>query len=161
LHQIAGNLVGHLLSRGHDVWGSLLQGGEEIGPETHQGAFLLGKHPLTLQMGGTTLTMPEGLAMLAGMLALGETRFERGGAGIAIELAETSRHQQFAGVHGGDSIDTAEVGEAEPLTGQGGGGDGATAVAVAGGGRRRRRPAARRAGGGGGAAWCGHGWTNR
>jgi hypothetical protein len=49
------------------------------------------------------------------MLALGLTSLEGGRAGIAIRQAEASGHQQFAGMHGGDPVDTSEVREAQPL----------------------------------------------
>jgi hypothetical protein len=70
---------------------------------------------LAFEMGGAFLAVPKGLAVLAGVLALGLTSLERGRAGIAIRQAEASGHQQFAGVHGGDPVDTSEVREAQPL----------------------------------------------
>ena len=48
---------------------------------------------------------------------------------IPIGLAEACRHQQFAGVHSRDAVDTAQVGEAEPLTRQGGDAVGGAAAA--------------------------------
>jgi hypothetical protein len=66
-------------------------------------------------MGGASLPVPQGLAVLAGMLALGQAALQGGGAGIAIRQAKAGGHQQLAGMHGGDSVDPAEVREAQPL----------------------------------------------
>jgi hypothetical protein len=84
LHQIPGDLIGHLLRRGGDVGGAQLQIGQQVGPEGHQGALLLRDHALVCEMGGTFLAVPKGLAVLAGMLALGQACLQGGWAGIAI-----------------------------------------------------------------------------
>jgi hypothetical protein len=71
----------------------LLQGGQEVGPEAHQGALLLRDHALAFEMGGASLPVPKGLAVLAGMLALGQAGLQGGGAGIAIGPAKACSHQ--------------------------------------------------------------------
>ena len=99
LHQIAGDVTGHLLGGGGDAGRSLLEGGQQVGPEAHQVALVLGHQPLALEMGGAALAVPEGLAMLPGMLALGQTGGEGPGAGVAIGQPQAGGLQDPAGVH--------------------------------------------------------------
>jgi hypothetical protein len=58
LHQITGDLVGHLLRGGGNVGRALLQGGQQVGPEAHEGALLLRHQALAFEMGGAFLAVP-------------------------------------------------------------------------------------------------------
>jgi hypothetical protein len=101
-------------------------------------------------------------AMLAGVLPLGQSSGQGAGAGIAIRQAQAGSLQQLAGVHGGDPVDAAQVGEAQPFTVEGLVGErrsGGGAVGVAGGGGGGRR-APRAGGAAAGATGGGHGWSD-
>ena len=59
-----------------DRRGTLLQSAEQIGPEAHHAALLQGLNALALQMGAAALAAPQGLVVVAGVLAQGQALLE-------------------------------------------------------------------------------------
>ena len=94
---------------------SLQQGAEKIGPEAHQGGLALGHQTERLQVGCTALEQPETSVVMTGLGPHGQTGCQGFGAGLTAAAPQAGRHQQPAGVDGGDSIAAAQVGEGEPV----------------------------------------------
>ena len=113
--QFARDLPGHLLSRHGDRGGSLLQGLQQIGPEPHQPRLFQGLQSLGLKEGGHVVAMPEGLVVVARLLAEGESALEGVRAGLAAAQPQPAGAQQLADQHRRHAVVASEVGEALPL----------------------------------------------
>jgi hypothetical protein len=77
-----------------------LQGSEQIGPQPHQGVLHLGQQALPFQMGGAAMPAPQGLMVMADLLALGQAVRQRRRAGFATGEAQAGAAQQPADLHG-------------------------------------------------------------
>jgi hypothetical protein len=76
---------------------------------------LQGFQALGLQMGCAALAAPEGLMVMAWVLAKGQAGLQGAGCRAASLLAQSGLAENAAGMHGGNSVEAAQLGQAEPV----------------------------------------------